>query len=323
MAPTSATPNINPKTYETTTPKRIAFLGLGVMGYPMAGHLAQAGHQVTVYNRTAAKAAAWLAEFSASTSALGAHAHAATPREAVRDADLVFCCVGNDDDLRSVTLGAALTKGQRGGDGAFAGMKAGAIFVDHTTASADVARELSALALSMGLQFVDAPVSGGQAGAQNGMLTVMCGGNEVAFDTARPVAMAFARAMTLLGSPGAGQLAKMVNQICIAGLVQGLSEAIAFGQKSGLDMTQVLEVIGKGAAQSWQMDNRGKTMVAGKFDYGFAVDWMRKDLGLVLDEAKRNGARLPVTALVDQFYADVQSMGGQRWDTSSLIQRLK
>ncbi len=323
MSTTNTTPNINTKTYEASTPKRIAFLGLGVMGYPMAGHLAQAGHQVTVYNRTTAKAAAWVAEFSGSASTLGAHAHAATPREAVHDADLVFCCVGNDDDLRSVTLGAALTKGQRGSDGAFAGMKAGAIFVDHTTASADVARELSGLAQSMGLQFVDAPVSGGQAGAQNGMLTVMCGGEEAAFAAARPVAMAFARAMTLLGGTGSGQLAKMVNQICIAGLVQGLSEAIAFGQKSGLDMTQVLDVIGKGAAQSWQMDNRGKTMIAGKFDYGFAVDWMRKDLGLVLDEAKRNGARLPVTALVDQFYADVQSMGGQRWDTSSLITRLK
>lgn len=296
----------NPKTYEPATSRKVAFLGLGVMGFPMAGHLALAGHQVTVYNRGAAKRDAWTREFKGNA--------AATPREAAKDADFVFCCVGNDDDLRSVVLGA---------DGAFAGMKKGAIFVDHTTASANVARELSAAGAGQGLQFVDAPVSGGQAGAQNGMLTVMCGGDAQAFEAARPVAMAFSRAFTLLGASGAGQLAKMVNQICIAGLVQGLSEAIAFGQAAGLDMEQVLEVIGKGAAQSWQMDNRGKTMIAGKFEFGFAVDWMRKDLGLVLDEAKRNGARLPVTALVDQFYADVQKMGGQRWDTSSLIQRLK
>ena len=296
----------NPKTYESTSSRKVAFLGLGVMGLPMAGHLALAGHQVTVYNRSAAKAVAWAAEFGGKS--------AATPREAAAGVDIVFCCVGNDDDLRSVTLGA---------DGAFAGMKPGAIFVDHTTASADVARELHVAAKNLGLQFVDAPVSGGQAGAQNGMLTVMCGGDAAAFEAARPVAMAFARAFTLLGDAGSGQLAKMVNQICIAGLVQGLSEAIAFGQKAGLDMEQVLDVIGKGAAQSWQMDNRGKTMIAGKFDFGFAVDWMRKDLGLVLDEAKRNGARLPVTALVDQFYADVQALGGQRWDTSSLIKRLK
>jgi 3-hydroxyisobutyrate dehydrogenase len=296
----------NPKTYESTSPRKVAFLGLGVMGLPMAGHLALAGHHVTVYNRSAAKAAAWVTEFGGKS--------AATPREAATGVDIVFCCVGNDDDLRSVTLGA---------DGAFAGMKPGAVFVDHTTASADVARELYAAAKNLGLQFVDAPVSGGQAGAQNGMLTVMCGGDAAAFDAAKPAAMAFARAFTLLGAAGSGQLAKMVNQICIAGLVQGLSEAIAFGQKAGLDMEQVLDVIGKGAAQSWQMDNRGKTMIAGKFDFGFAVDWMRKDLGLVLDEAKRNGARLPVTALVDQFYADVQALGGQRWDTSSLIKRLK
>jgi len=296
----------NPKTYEPAAACKVAFLGLGVMGLPMAGHLALAGHQVTVYNRSAAKAAAWVAEFGGKA--------AATPREAAAGVDIVFCCVGNDDDLRSVTLGA---------DGAFAGMKPGAVFVDHTTASADVARELYAAAKNLGLQFVDAPVSGGQAGAQNGMLTVMCGGDTAAFDAAKPVAMAFARAFTLLGEAGSGQLAKMVNQICIAGLVQGLSEAIAFGQKAGLNMEQVLDVIGKGAAQSWQMDNRGKTMIAGKFDFGFAVDWMRKDLGLVLDEAKRNGARLPVTALVDQFYADVQALGGQRWDTSSLIKRLK
>ena len=306
--------SINSKTYEASTPTKVAFLGLGVMGYPMAGHLATADHQVTVYNRTATKSIAWCAEFAGATSTKGSHSHATTPRLAAHDADIVFCCVGNDADLRSVTLGP---------DGAFAGMKAGAIFVDHTTASADVARELGATARHMGLQFVDAPVSGGQAGAQNGMLTVMCGGDAAAFEAAKPVAMAFSRAFTLLGENGAGQLAKMVNQICIAGLVQGLSEAIAFGQRAGLDMNQVLDVIGKGAAQSWQLDNRGKTMVADKFDFGFAVDWMRKDLGLVLDEAKRNGARLPVTALVDQFYADVQQMGGNRWDTSSLIKRLR
>ncbi len=303
-------PNINPKKYESTPARKVTFLGLGVMGYPMAGHLAAAGHDVTVYNRTAAKSMAWCAEFAAGNLAK----HAVTPREAVKPADIIFCCVGNDEDLRSVTLGA---------DGAFKGMKPGAIFVDHTTASASVARELSVAAAAAGLEFIDAPVSGGQAGAQNGMLTVMCGGDGSAFAAVQPTAMAFSRAFTLLGASGAGQLAKMVNQICIAGLVQGLSEAIAFGQKAGLDMNQVLDVIGKGAAQSWQLDNRGKTMVADKFDFGFAVDWMRKDLGLVLDEAKRNGARLPVTALVDQFYADVQQMGGKRWDTSSLIKRLK
>jgi 3-hydroxyisobutyrate dehydrogenase len=302
--------SINAKTYEATSARKVAFLGLGVMGYCMAGHLAQAGHQVTVYNRTTTKSIAWCAEF---TGANGLN-HAQTPRLAAHGADIVFCCVGNDDDLRSVVLGP---------DGAFAGMQAGAIFVDHTTASASVARELAAIARQQGLQFVDAPVSGGQAGAQNGMLTVMCGGDAAAFAAVQPTAMAYSRAFTLLGDSGAGQLAKMVNQICIAGLVQGLSEAVAFGQRAGLDMNQVLEVIGKGAAQSWQLDNRGKTMVADKFDFGFAVDWMRKDLGLVLDEAKRNGARLPVTALVDQFYADVQQMGGQRWDTSSLIKRLK
>ena len=304
-------PGINPKNYDTISPRKVAFLGLGVMGYPMAGHLAQAGHSVTVYNRTATKSEAWCAEFPG---AQGQNGFKKTPREAVAGADFVLCCVGNDDDLRSVTLGA---------DGAFAGMHPGAIFVDHTTASASVARELNAAAAALGLQFVDAPVSGGQAGAQNGMLTVMCGGDAAAFAAAQPVAQAFARAVTLLGDSGAGQLAKMVNQICIAGLVQGLSEAVAFGQRAGLDMEAVLGVIGKGAAQSWQMDNRGKTMVAGQFDFGFAVDWMRKDLGLVLDEAKRNGARLPVTALVDQFYADVQQAGGNRWDTSSLITRLK
>lgn len=302
--------NINAKTYESTPSLNVAFLGLGVMGYPMAGHLAQAGHQVTVYNRTSAKAAAWCAEFPGS----GASKHAETPRLAAQHADIVFCCVGNDNDLRSVTLGA---------DGAFAGMKPGAVLVDHTTASASVARELFIAAKNLGLNFVDAPVSGGQAGAQNGLLTVMCGGDAAAFARAQPVGMAFSKAFTYLGESGSGQLAKMVNQICIAGLVQGLSEAVAFGQQAGLDMNQVLDVIGKGAAQSWQLDNRGKTMVADKFDFGFAVDWMRKDLGLVLDEAKRNGARLPVTALVDQFYADVQHMGGQRWDTSSLVKRLR
>ena len=306
--------SINPKHYEATPSRQIAFLGLGVMGYPMAAHLARAGHQVTVYNRSAAKSLAWCTEFAPATSGKALSGHAATPKLAAAQADIIFCCVGNDDDLRSVALGP---------DGAFAGMKPGALLVDHTTASANVARELSLAARNLGLQFLDAPVSGGQAGAQNGLLTVMCGGEQAAFDAAQPVAMAFSKAFTLLGESGAGQLAKMVNQICIAGLVQGLSEAIAFGQRAGLDMAQVLDVIGKGAAQSWQMDNRGKTMVADKFDFGFAVDWMRKDLGLVLDEAKRNGARLPVTALVDQFYADVQQMGGRRWDTSSLIKRLK
>lgn len=300
--------SINTRTYESIPAQTVAFLGLGVMGGPMAGHLAKAGHSVTVYNRTAAKAEAWAAEFGPPGR------HAATPREAAAGADIVFCCVGNDEDLRSVVLGD---------DGAFAGMKKGAVLVDHTTASADVARELSKAAQALGLHFVDAPVSGGQAGAQNGALTVMCGGDSAAFERIKPVAAAFSRAVTLLGESGAGQLAKMVNQIAIAGLVQGLSEAIAFGQRAGLDMEAVLGVIGKGAAQSWQMDNRGKTMIAGKFDYGFAVDWMRKDLGLVLDEAKRNGARVPVTALVDQFYADVQQAGGRRWDTSSLIIRLK
>jgi 3-hydroxyisobutyrate dehydrogenase len=280
------------------------------MGYPMAAHLALAGHSVTVFNRTASKAQAWCAEYGRTS---GTH-QAATPRLAAQGADIVFCCVGNDEDLRSVTLGA---------DGAFAGMAPGSIFVDHTTASAEVARELYAAAKALGLQFIDAPVSGGQAGAQNGLLTVMCGGDQPAFDTVQPVAMAFSRAFTRVGDSGAGQLTKMVNQICIAGLVQGLAEAIAFGQRAGLDMPLVLDVIGKGAAQSWQMDNRGKTMVADQFDFGFAVDWMRKDLGLVLAEAQRNGARLPVTALVDQFYGDVQQMGGKRWDTSSLIKRLR
>ena len=298
---------IGTRDYESVPRHRVAFLGLGVMGYPMAAHLSRAGHQVTVYNRTAAKAQDWLTQCPGQASA-------PTPREAAAGADIVFACVGNDEDLRSVVLGA---------DGAFAGMKPGAVFVDHTTASASVARELSAEAQKRGLQFIDAPVSGGQAGAVNGALTVMCGGDAATFERVKPVAMAFSRAFTLIGESGAGQLAKMVNQICIAGLVQGLSEAIAFGQQAGLDMKLVLEVIGKGAAQSWQMDNRGKTMVDDQFNFGFAVDWMRKDLGLVLDEAKRNGARLPVTALVDQFYADVQQQGGGRWDTSSLIKRLR
>jgi 3-hydroxyisobutyrate dehydrogenase len=294
------------KTYEPVPSQRVAFLGLGVMGYPMAGHLQRAGHQIAVYNRTQAKAAQWVAEYGGQA--------AATPREAASGASIVFCCVGNDDDLRSVVLGA---------DGAFAGMQSDAVFVDHTTASADVARELSAQARSAGLHFIDAPVSGGQAGAVNGQLTVMCGGESAVFDRVRPVAMAYSRAMTLLGAAGSGQLAKMVNQICIAGLVQALSEGINFGLAAGLDMHKVLDVISKGAAQSWQMENRGTTMIEGRFDFGFAVDWMRKDLGLCLQEARRNGAPLPVTAMVDQFYADVQAMGGRRNDTSSLIRRLR
>jgi len=294
------------KTYTPVEPRPVAFLGLGVMGYPMAGHLARAGHRVTVFNRTAAKAAAWVAEY-------GGRA-AATPREAVADAAFVFACVGNDEDLRAVVLGD---------NGASAGMSPGSIFVDHTTASAAVARELYVAARQRGLDFIDAPVSGGQAGAVNGTLTLMCGGDAAPFATVQPVAMAFARAVTRVGESGAGQLAKMVNQISVAGIVQALAEAIAFGKKAGLDMKQVLDVIGKGAAQSWQMDNRGPTMIEGKFDFGFAVDWMRKDLGLVLDEARRNGARVPVTALVDQFYADLQSQGGSRWDTSSLVRRLR
>ncbi|UZG44174.1 NAD(P)-dependent oxidoreductase [Caldimonas thermodepolymerans] len=294
------------KTYDPITPHAVAFIGLGVMGYAMAGHLARAGHKVTVYNRTTAKAERWVQEYGGTL--------AKTPAEAAQGADIVFACVGNDDDLRSVTTGE---------HGAFAAMKAGAIFVDHTTASANVARELSAIARKRGFAFVDAPVSGGNLGAINGVLTVMCGGDAAGFEKMKPVAMAYSKAVTLLGDSGAGQLAKMVNQICIAGLVQGLSEAIAFGQKAGLDMNAVLDVISKGAAQSWQMENRGPTMVRDEFDFGFAVDWMRKDLGLCLDEARRNGARLPVTALVDQFYAEVQAMGGGRWDTSSLIRRLR
>jgi 3-hydroxyisobutyrate dehydrogenase-like beta-hydroxyacid dehydrogenase len=297
---------MNTRTYPSIPARRVAFLGLGVMGHPMAGHLARAGHRVSVYNRTAAMAEAWVAAYGG--------ASAATPHDAAAGADLVFACVGNDDDLRSVVLGA---------EGAFAGMGPGAIFVDHTTASAAVARELHAAARSQGLHFIDAPVSGGEAGAVNGALTVMCGGDLEPFETMKPVALALAKAVTRVGKAGAGQLAKMVNQICIAGLVQGLSEGIAFGAQAGLDMKLVLEVIGKGAAQSWQMDNRGPTMIDDKFDFGFAVDWMRKDLGLCLDEARRNGAQLPVTALVDQFYAELQKDGGRRWDTSSLIRRLR
>ena len=286
---------------------KVAFIGLGVMGYPMAGHLkVKGGHEVTVYNRTGAKAQAWAAQF-------GGRA-AATPREAALEQDVVFACVGNDDDLRQVTIGP---------DGAFAGMSAGAIFVDHTTASVDVARELHAAALAAGFGFIDAPVSGGQAGAENGALTVMCGGDASVYAKAEPLIAAFARACRLMGPSGAGQLTKMVNQICIGGLVQALSEGVHFAQRAGLDVEAVIEVISKGAAQSWQMENRYRTMNEGKFDFGFAVDWMRKDLAICLEEARRNGAQLPVTALVDQFYAEVQKIGGARWDTSSLLARLK
>jgi 3-hydroxyisobutyrate dehydrogenase len=286
---------------------RAAWIGLGVMGFPMAGHLAERGKiDVTVYNRTGAKAGDWVAKHGGRS--------AATPREAAAGADFVFACVGNDDDLRQVTTGP---------QGAFQAMKKGAVFVDHTTASADVARELHAVAKRKGLGFVDAPVSGGQAGAENGVLTVMCGGEKGDFDRAAPLIAHYSRMCRLLGASGAGQLAKMVNQICIAGLVQGLAEGINFGMKAALDMEAVIEVIAKGAAGSWQMENRHKAMIAGKFDFGFAVDWMRKDLGICLAEAKNNGAMLPVTALVDQFYAEVQKMGGRRWDTSSLIARFQ
>ncbi len=285
---------------------KVAFLGLGVMGFPMAGHLkTKGGCDVVVYNRSAAKAKAWVEKFGG--------ASAPTPREAAKDCDIVFACVGNDDDLRSVVLGE---------NGALAGMKKGSIFVDHTTASAEVARELHAAAAKLGIGFIDAPVSGGQAGAENGVLTVMCGGDAELYAKAEPVIMAFAKACRLMGPSGAGQLTKMVNQICIAGLVQGLSEGLHFAQKAGLDGEAVVAVISKGAAQSWQMENRFKTMLDGKFDFGFAVDWMRKDLSICLSEARNNGANLPVTALVDQFYAEVQKMGGKRWDTSSLIARL-
>lgn len=290
--------------------KKVAFLGLGVMGYPMAGHLAQAGYAVTVYNRNPEKSELWLRKFSQTH----ASQRAFTPKSAAENADIVFCCVGNDDDLRAVTLGA---------EGAFAGMSPSAVFVDHTTTSAQVARQLYAQAQQQGLHFIDAPVSGGQAGAENGQLTIMCGGDAAVFSQIQPIMMTYARAVTLMGESGSGQLTKMVNQICIAGLLQGLAEAIAFGQKAGLNLEQVLAVISKGAAQSWQMENRGLSMAKDQFDFGFAVDWMRKDLGLVLDEARRNQASLPVTALVDQFYADIQNSGGQRWDTSSLIKRLR
>ena len=285
---------------------KVAFLGLGVMGGPMARHLAQKGHDVTVYNRTHAKAEEWV-------KAHGGKA-AKTPKEAAQGQEIVFCCVGNDNDLREVTIGK---------DGAFHGMGKGTLFVDHTTASAEVARELYAKAKELGFDFIDAPVSGGQAGAENGQLTVMCGGDQGPYSRAEPVIMSFAKASKLLGPSGAGQLTKMCNQICIAGVVQGLAEAIHFAKRSGLDAEAVIEAISKGAAQSWQMENRYKTMNANKFDFGFAVNWMRKDLGIVLDEGRRNGAHLTVTALVDQFYSDVQAMGGKRWDTSSLIARLQ
>ena len=286
---------------------RVAFLGLGVMGYPMAGHLAKrGGHDVTVYNRTAARSERWVREY--------AGVAAAAPKAAATNADFVFTCVGNDDDLRSVVLGA---------EGALAGMTAGAILVDNTTASATVAREIEAAARARGVGFLDAPVSGGQAGAENGQLTVMVGGDEATFAKARPVIDSYARMVGLMGPTGAGQLTKMVNQICIAGVVEGLAEGIHFAKHAGLDVEKVIGVIAKGAAQSWQMENRSKAMDAGKFDFGFAVDWMRKDLGMTLAEARGNGARLPLTALVDQFYAEVQAMGGKRWDTSSLIARLE
>jgi 3-hydroxyisobutyrate dehydrogenase len=287
--------------------KNIAFIGLGVMGHHMAKHLAQKGsYSVTVYNRTAAKAENWVKEFGGKT--------ASTPMEAAKGNDIIFACVGNDDDLRSVTLGE---------HGAFKGMAKGTIFVDHTTASASVARELYAAANNQGIHFIDAPVSGGEAGAINGALTVMCGGDEAAYKQVEPAIMSFAKASRLMGSSGAGQLTKMVNQICIAGVVQGLAEAIHFAKSAGLNVEDVIGVISKGAAQSWQMENRFKSMNEGKFDFGFAVDWMRKDLSIVLDEARGNGANLPVTALVDQFYSEVQKMGGNRWDTSSLLARLE
>jgi 3-hydroxyisobutyrate dehydrogenase-like beta-hydroxyacid dehydrogenase len=285
----------------------VAWIGLGVMGYPMAGHiLNKGGHALTVYNRNAAKSAAWVKQF-------GKGRTAATPAEAARDADFVFACVGNDDDLRAVTLGK---------DGAFNGMRKGAVFIDNTTASANVARELHGAAKAQGFDFLDAPVSGGQAGAENGALTVMVGGEPAAFERAKPIISHYARMVSLIGPPGAGQLTKMVNQICIAGLVQGLAEGLHMAAKAGLDVQKVIDTISKGAAQSWQMENRWRTMSEGKFEFGFAVDWMRKDLSICLDEARRNGATLPVTALIDQFYSDVQKMGGKRWDSSSLIARL-
>jgi len=285
---------------------KCAFIGLGIMGYPMAGHLQAKGHEVTVYNRTAAKAEQWARQYRGR--------HAPSPREAAAGAEIVFMCVGNDDDIRSVTYGE---------QGALAGLGRGCVLVDHTTASADIARELEGEAKSQGKQFVDAPVSGGQAGAENGTLTIMCGGEPAAFERAEPVMAAYGRAVTLMGPAGAGQLTKMVNQICIAGLVQGLSEGINFGLRAGLDMDKVIAVISRGAAQSWQMDNRAKTMVQGKFDFGFPVVWMRKDLKICMEEANRNGALLPTTALIDQYYHQVIKAGGSRWDTSSLIHNLQ
>lgn len=286
---------------------KVAFVGLGVMGYPMAGHLkAKGGHEVTVFNRTAAKAEQWVSQHGGKS--------APTPRQAAAGQDFVMACVGNDNDLRQVMLGE---------DGVFAGVRPGAIVVDHTTASAEIARELHAEAKKRGFEFIDAPVSGGQAGAENGVLTVMCGGDLAPFAAAEKVIAAYARTCNLMGPSGSGQLAKMANQICIAGIVEGLAEALHFAMKAGLDIEKLIATISKGAAQSWQMENRYKTMVAGKFDFGFAVDWMRKDLAICLDEARRNGAKLPVTALVDQFYAQVQAMGGRRWDTSSLIALLQ
>jgi 3-hydroxyisobutyrate dehydrogenase-like beta-hydroxyacid dehydrogenase len=285
---------------------KVAFLGLGVMGFPMAGHLAAKGHEVTVYNRTFAKAEAWTQKHKGKA--------ARTPKEAAAGQEIVFCCVGNDDDLRSVVLGP---------DGAFAGMSKGTIFFDNTTASADIARELHAEGKKLGIDFIDAPVSGGQAGAENGQLTVMCGGDAAPFERAKPVADAFSKAVTLIGPSGSGQITKMMNQMCIAGIVQGLAEALNLGQRAGLDMEKALGAISKGAAQSWQMENRWQNMIAGKFDYGFAVDWMRKDLGIALAEGKRQKAAMPLVALVDQFYERVQARGGGRWDTSSLIQPLQ
>ncbi|MGN6148748.1 MAG: NAD(P)-dependent oxidoreductase [Rhizomicrobium sp.] len=285
---------------------KVAFLGLGVMGYPMAGHLAKAGHDVTVYNRTSGKAKSWVTEYGGQS--------AATPAEAAAECDLVMACVGRDADVREVTVGR---------HGAFVTMKRDAVFVDHTTASASLARELAEEAHKRGLRFVDAPVSGGEAGAKNGQLTIMCGGSAAAYAKAEPVITAYARQCKRLGEAGAGQLTKMVNQICIAGIVQGLSEGLSFARAAGLDAEAVIEVISKGAAQSWQMENRHKTMLAGHYDHGFAVEWMRKDLGIVLDEARNSGASLPVAALVDQFYADVENMGGKRWDTSSLFARME
>ena len=285
---------------------KVAFLGLGVMGYPMAGHLATAGHEVCVFNRTKSKAEQWVAEFGG---CLGE-----TPADAANDCEIVFACVGNDDDLRAITVG---------GNGAFGAMSAGTVFVDHTTASANIARELCAAAAKQGVDFIDAPVSGGQAGAENGVLTVMCGGDTQPYERVGPLIAAFAKSCKLMGDSGAGQLTKMVNQICIAGLLQGLSEGLHFADKAGLDSARVVEVISKGAAGSWQMENRYKTMIADEFDFGFAVDWMRKDLGICLAEADENGASLPGTAMIDQYYKDVQNLGGQRWDTSSLIRRLR